>query len=176
MCRYVDNTDQDILRYKEGKVRHVGRQLVISSGGDQVINNNTLHEKQQQNRAMDHGELTNHSQSHHRSNQDIEEIQNLTKENSKLTEKINKLESELKHQNTDELTKLKDDNNKYEQQIKCLKLELDELHAKKMNNNDDSKVNELKLDLIQCKQELNRAKEALHGEWRFLIVSKKSLP
>lgn len=74
------------------------------------------------------------------------------------------------NENEEELFKLRTENNRLEALIKTLRRELEEsraLHskAKVVTNNDESKVNELKLDLIQTKQELNRAKEALQGEY-----------
>ena len=73
------------------------------------------------------------------------------------------------NENEEEIFKLRTENNRLEALVKTLRRELEEsrtAHNKTrlVTNNDESKVNELKLDIIQTKQELSRAKEALQGE------------
>ena len=75
----------------------------------------------------------------------------------------------IQDQNEEEIFKLRTENNRLEALVKTLRRELEEsrtAHNKTrlVTNNDESKVNELKLDIIQTKQELSRAKEALQGE------------
>ena len=70
--------------------------------------------------------------------------------------------------NEEDIFKLRTENNRLQALVKTLRRELEEsrtAHNKTrvLTNNDESKVNELKLDIIQTKQELNRAKEALQG-------------
>ncbi len=72
------------------------------------------------------------------------------------------------NENEEEISKLRSENHKLEILVKNLKRELEESRTanskvKMINSNEESKVNELKLDIIQSRQELNRAKEALQG-------------
>ncbi|XP_050412103.2 kazrin isoform X2 [Patella vulgata] len=63
-----------------------------------------------------------------------------------------------------ELVKVKEDNMCLENEVKSLKKELEELRSnKKPTNNVHHSNGELKLELIQMKQEFNRAKEALQA-------------
>ncbi|XP_052759830.1 kazrin-like isoform X2 [Mya arenaria] len=60
-----------------------------------------------------------------------------------------------------ELKQLKEDNEKLEARVMSLTHELTELRNRKVPQNDHPSYGELKLDLIQTRQDLNRAKEAL---------------
>ena len=77
------------------------------------------------------------------------------------------------NENEEEIFKLRTENNKLEALVKTLRRELEESRSahktKLVTNNDESKVNELKLDIIQTKQELSRAKEALQGKYLFTV-------
>ncbi|XP_052284093.1 kazrin-like isoform X3 [Dreissena polymorpha] len=60
-----------------------------------------------------------------------------------------------------ELRQLKEDNQKLETTVRSLSREISELRTLKVVNSNHPSYGELKLDLIQTKQDLNRAKEAL---------------
>lgn len=62
-----------------------------------------------------------------------------------------------------ELKRLKEENHKLENTVRSLTREISELRSLKVVNSDHPSYGELKLDLIQTKQDLNRAKEALAG-------------
>lgn len=62
-----------------------------------------------------------------------------------------------------ELKRLKEENHKLESTVRSLTREISELRSLKVVNSDHPSYGELKLDLIQTKQDLNRAKEALAG-------------
>ena len=70
------------------------------------------------------------------------------------------------NQDAEEISQLREENAKLTKTIQTLRKEVDELRTsmKVANATDESKVNELKLDLIQTKQELNRARDALQGK------------
>jgi len=62
-----------------------------------------------------------------------------------------------------ELTQLKADNQQLESRVRTLTRELTDLRSARQPASDHASYGELKLDLIQTKQDLNRAKEALAG-------------
>ena len=66
-----------------------------------------------------------------------------------------------------ELIQLKEENQKLENTVRTLTREVSELRGLKIVNGDHPSYGELKLDLIQTKQDLNRAKEALAGKITF---------
>ena len=79
------------------------------------------------------------------------------------------------NKNEEDIFKLRSENNRLEALVKTLRRELEESRSahdktKLVSNNDESKVSELKLDIIQAKQELSRAKEALQGKHRFCLT------
>lgn len=62
-----------------------------------------------------------------------------------------------------ELIQLKAENSRLEVQVRSFSREVEELRRKKAENSEHLSYGEMKLDLIQHKQELGRAKEALQG-------------
>ena len=63
-----------------------------------------------------------------------------------------------------ELIRLREENARLETNTRSLSREIEELRSHKVANSDNLSYGELKLDLIQTKQDLNRAKEALAGK------------
>lgn len=62
-----------------------------------------------------------------------------------------------------EVIQLKAENSRLEVQVRSFSREVEELRRKKAENSESLSYGEMKLDLIQHKQELSRAKEALQG-------------
>jgi hypothetical protein len=69
------------------------------------------------------------------------------------------------------LKRLKEENQRLENNVRKLTREISELRSLKVVNSDHPSYGELKLDLIQTKQDLNRAKEALAGNLYRLCIS-----
>ncbi|XP_060597921.1 kazrin-like [Ruditapes philippinarum] len=69
--------------------------------------------------------------------------------------------SRQKADEENELKRLKEENQRLENNVRKLTREISELRSLKVVNSDHPSYGELKLDLIQTKQDLNRAKEAL---------------
>jgi len=74
-----------------------------------------------------------------------------------------------------ELKRLKEENHKLETTVRSLTREISELRSLKVVNSDHPSYGELKLDLIQTKQDLNRAKEALAGIFQCFFLQIASL-
>ena len=71
--------------------------------------------------------------------------------------------SRQKSDEENELIRLREENTRLEGSIRSLSREIEELRSHKVANSEHPSYGELKLDLIQTKQDLNRAKEALAG-------------
>ena len=71
--------------------------------------------------------------------------------------------SRQKSDEENELIHLREENTRLEGSIRSLSREIEELRSHKVANSEHPSYGELKLDLIQTKQDLNRAKEALAG-------------
>ncbi|XP_053379298.1 kazrin-like isoform X2 [Mercenaria mercenaria] len=69
--------------------------------------------------------------------------------------------SRQKADEENELKRLKEENQRLEGAVRTLTRDISELRSLKVVNSDHPSYGELKLDLIQTKQDLNRAKEAL---------------
>ncbi|XP_067658093.1 uncharacterized protein [Haliotis asinina] len=94
-------------------------------------------------------------------------LSQITLTNDLKVEKATQSESDncLRHKSDEEneLTKMKEENLRLEASVKSLTREVQELKLAKAVSSDQPSYGELKLELIQTRQEVNRAKEALQA-------------